>query len=229
MEEHIEESFINNNIEKLHKVGKKIIHLKHHIKYLEVCSLHKLTPQGLHIKKIPSISPFTTDFRKDWDSILETAEAQLSRRVLMENESNVKHRIKEFYGVFDKVLETEDLIADVEQLLVSFIDLEDKLFNRRVTKFLKTYNEINLNQIRREMVTENHFSKEIQKHFEDDKLIQSSITTRKQRKPAKQSNKRSAIISATIPSPPSSAPPILTLDSSSSSQACTTLHNLPKF
>ena len=97
----------------------------------------------------------------------------------MENESNVKHRINEFYGIFDKVLETEDLIADVKQLLVSFIDLEDKLFNRRVTKFLKTYNEINLNQIRREMVTENHFSKEIQKHLEDDKLIQSSITTRK--------------------------------------------------
>ena len=57
----------------------------------------------------------------------------------MENESNVKHRINEFYGIFDKVLETEDLIADVKQLLVSFIDLEDKLFNRRVAKFLKTY------------------------------------------------------------------------------------------
>ena len=74
----------------------------------------------------------------------------------------------------------EDLITDVELLLVSLIDLEDKLFNQRVTKFLKIYSEINLNQIRREMVTENHFSKEIQKHFEDKKLIQSSITTRKQ-------------------------------------------------
>ena len=55
------------------------------------------------------------------------------------------------------------------------------------------------------------------------KLIQSSITTRKQRKPAKQSNKRSAIISATIPSPPSSPPLILTLDSSSSS---TSVHDI---
>ena len=73
----------------------------------------------------------------------------------------------------------EDLITDVELLLVSLIDLEDKLFNQRVTKFLKIYSEINLNQMRREMVTENHFSKEIQKHFEDKKLIQSSITTRK--------------------------------------------------
>ena len=73
----------------------------------------------------------------------------------------------------------EDLITDAELLLVSLIDLEDKLFNQRVTKFLKIYSEINLNQIRREMVTENHFSKEIQKHFEDKKLIQSSITTRK--------------------------------------------------
>ena len=74
-------------------------------------------------------------------------------------------------------METEDPIADVEQLLVSFINLEDNRFNQRVTKFLKIYNEINLNQIGREMVTENHFSKEIQKHFEDNKLIQSSITT----------------------------------------------------
>ena len=98
----------------------------------------------------------------------------------MENESNVKHRINKFYSLFDKVLEMEDLITDVELLLVSLIDLEDKLFNQRVTKFLKIYSEINLNQIRREMVTENHFSKEIQKHFEDKKLIQSSITTRKQ-------------------------------------------------
>ena len=55
------------------------------------------------------------------------------------------------------------------------------------------------------------------------KLIQSSITTRKQRKPAKQSNKRSAIISATMPSPPSSLPLILTLDSSSSS---TSMHDI---
>ena len=52
---HIEESFISNNIEKLHKVGKKIIHLKHNIKYLEVCSLFKVAPQGLRIKKIPRI------------------------------------------------------------------------------------------------------------------------------------------------------------------------------
>ena len=55
----------------------------------------------------------------------------------MENESNVKHRINEFYSIFDKVLETEDPITDVEQLLVSFIDLEDKLFNRRVTKIFE--------------------------------------------------------------------------------------------
>ena len=147
MEEHIEESFLSNNIDKLHKVAKKIIHLKHHIEYLEVCSLLKVTPQGLHTKKIPGISLFTTDFRKDWDSIIETAEEQLRRRVLMENESNVKHRINEFYVIFYKVLETEDTITDVEQLLVSFIDLEEKLFNRRDIKFLKIYNEINLNQI----------------------------------------------------------------------------------
>ena len=65
----------------------------------------------------------------------------------MENESNVKHRINKFYSLFDKVLEMEDLITDVELLLVSLIDLEDKLFNQRVTKFLKIYSEINLNQI----------------------------------------------------------------------------------
>ena len=123
-------------------------------------------------------------------------------------------------------METEDPITDVEQLLVSFIDLEDKLFNRRVSKFLKIYTEINLNQIRREMVTENHFSKEIQKHFEDKQLIQSSITTRKQRKPTKQSKKRLAIPSATIPSPPLSPTPILPLDLSSSS---TSVHVVTQF
>ena len=114
MEEHREESFISNNIEKLHKVGKKIILPKHHIKYLEVHSLYKVTLQGLCLKKIPSISPFTIDFRKDWDSILETAGEQLSQRVLIENENNVKHRIKEFYRIFDKVLEMEDPVADVD-------------------------------------------------------------------------------------------------------------------
>ena len=65
----------------------------------------------------------------------------------MENESNVKHRINDFYGIFDKALETKDSITDVEQGLLSVIDLEDKLFNQRVTKFLKIYSEINLNQI----------------------------------------------------------------------------------
>ena len=76
------------------------------------------------------------------------------------------------------------------------------------------------------MVTENHFSKEIQKHFEDKQLIQSSITTRKQRKPTKQSKKRSAIPSETIPSPPSpplSPTSILSLDLSSSS---TSVHDI---
>ena len=147
----------------------------------------------------------------------------------MENESNVKHRINEFYGIFDKVLESEDPITDFEQLLVSSTDLEDKLFNRKVTKFLKIYNEINLNQKRREMVTENHLSKEIRKHFEDKKLIQSSITTRKQRKPTKQSKKRSATPSATIPSPPLSPTPILLLNLPSSSTNVQDLHSLPKF
>ena len=55
----------------------------------------------------------------------------------MENENNVKHRINEFYGIFDKVLETEDPMTDVEQLLLSLIDLEDKRFNRRVQNFWK--------------------------------------------------------------------------------------------
>ena len=76
------------------------------------------------------------------------------------------------------------------------------------------------------MVTENHFSKEIQKHFEDKQLIQSSITTRKQRKPTKQSKKRLAIPSATIPSPPLSPTPILPLDLSSSS---TSVHDITQF
>ena len=76
------------------------------------------------------------------------------------------------------------------------------------------------------MVTENHFSKEIQKHFEDNKLIQSSITTRKQRKPTKQSKRRSAIPCATIPSPPLLPTPILPLDLSSSS---TTVHDITQF
>ena len=76
------------------------------------------------------------------------------------------------------------------------------------------------------MVTENHFSKEIQKHFEDNELIQSSITTRKQRKPAKQSNKRSAIPPATILSAPLLPPPIFPLDSSSSSPS---MHDITQF
>ena len=33
----------------------------------------------------------------------------------MENESDVKHKINKFYSIFDKVLETEDPITDVEQ------------------------------------------------------------------------------------------------------------------
>ena len=90
----------------------------------------------------------------------------------------------------------------------------------------KIYNEIDLNQIRSEMVTENHFLKELQKHFEDNKLHQIYITTKKQRKPAKQLDKRSAILSATIPLPPLSPPPVLPLDSSSSSK---NVHDITQF
>ena len=90
----------------------------------------------------------------------------------------------------------------------------------------KIYNEIDLNQIRSEMVTENHFLKELQKHFEDNKLHQIYITTKKQRKPAKKLDKRSAILSATIPLPPLSPPPVLPLDSSSSSK---NVHDITQF
>ena len=90
----------------------------------------------------------------------------------------------------------------------------------------KIYNEIDLNQIRSEMVTENHFLKELQKPFEDNKLHQIYITTKKQRKPAKQLDKRSAILSATIPLPPLSPPPVLPLDSSSSSK---NVHDITQF
>ena len=90
----------------------------------------------------------------------------------------------------------------------------------------KIYNEIDLNQIRSEMVTENHFLKELQKHFEDNKLHQIYITTKKQRKPAKQLDKRSAILSATIPLPPLSPPPVLPLDASSSSK---NVHDITQF
>ena len=90
----------------------------------------------------------------------------------------------------------------------------------------KICHEVDLNQIRSEMVTENHFLKELQKHFEDNKLHQIYITTKKQRKPAKQLDKRSAILSATIPLPPLSPPPVLPLESSSSSK---NMHDITQF
>ena len=62
------------------------------------------------------MSQFTTDFRNDWDSILEKAEKQPSRGVLMENESNKRHKINEFYSAFD---------------------IEDQLLSQRVTKIFE--------------------------------------------------------------------------------------------
>ena len=100
-------------------------------------------------------------------------------------------------------------------------ELETWFTNRGYnSEIRKIYNEIDLNQIRSEMVTE------LQKHFEDNKLLQSYITTKNQRKPAKQSNKRSAVPSATIPLPPLSPPLVFPLDSSSSS---TNVHDITQF
>ena len=137
---------------------------------------------------------------------------------------NIKSLTSVFRG---SLMTTYDYGSDEIVLDERLKELETWFTNRGYnSEIRKIYNEIDLNQIRSAMVTENHFLKELQKHFEHNKLLQSYITTKKQRKPAKQSNKRSAVPSATIPLPPLSPPPVLPLDSSSSS---TNVHDITQF
>ena len=72
----------NNLLNKIQKNGIKVIHLKRHIKFLQICREYDITPNGLIIKKSPNIFPMSPFFRQDWKTIIKKSEKQLTEKIL---------------------------------------------------------------------------------------------------------------------------------------------------
>ena len=110
-----------------------------YIKFLQICKEYDVTPNGLIIKKSPNIFPVSPSFTQDWKSIIKKSENQLTGKILQESESSLNLKLEEFHGNLTYYLKNHNDISNIQKLLTACTELEDKLFNRRIVKYLCRY------------------------------------------------------------------------------------------
>ena len=158
----IRENVLENNLlNKIQKNGIKVIHLKHHIKFLQICREYDATPNDLIIKKSPNIFPVSASFTQDWKTIIKKSENQLTEKFLQESKSSLNLKLEEFHGNLTYYLKNHNDISNIQKLLTAYTELEDKLFNRRIVKFMKVCSTVSLKTIRTKMNLEYKFSRDL--------------------------------------------------------------------
>ena len=108
----------------------KVIQLKHHIKFLQICREYAVTPNGLIIKKSPNIFPVSPSFTQDWKTMIKKSENQLTEKILQESKSSLNLKLEEFHGNLTFYLKNHKYISNIQKLLAAYTELEDQLFNR---------------------------------------------------------------------------------------------------
>ena len=118
---------------KLRKTILKVVHLKHRIQFLSVCKKHDVTPKGLKIKQTPNIYPASNSFISEWRNVVKDTERQLITKVLEENRKNLTAQLNNSENNIAVYLKENDNMTVIQKMLSECIELEGKLFNRRVT------------------------------------------------------------------------------------------------
>ena len=180
MEAVIRENVLENNLlNKIQKNGIKVIHLKHHIKFLQICREYDVTPNGLIIKKSRNIFPISPSFTQDWKTIIKKSENQLTQKILQESKSSLNSKLEEFHGNLTYYLKNHNDISNIQKLLTAYTELEDKLFNRRIVKFMKVCSTVSLKTIRTKMNLEYEFSRDLQNRLLSHQISHNYINTRR--------------------------------------------------
>ena len=112
--------------------------------------------------------------------------------LLEQNKTNLNNRTNAFNNRFTKITKGNEDITDINNLLDSFINLENKLFNRRVIKFLKVCNSFEVQQLRNKMNIENRFSSDYQRRLLTFNIASKRASDRR-RKPINRFNSTSNI------------------------------------
>ena len=121
MEGVIRENVLENNLlTKLQKNGIKVIHLKHHIKFLQTCREYDVTLNGLIMKKSPNIFPVSPSFSEEWQSIIKNTENQLTEKVLQESKSSLNLKLTEFHRNLINYLQEHNDISNIQKFLATY-------------------------------------------------------------------------------------------------------------
>ena len=129
--------FQNYLLVKLRKTIFKIVHLKHHTQFSSVCKKYDVIPKGLKIKQTPNIYPVLNSFINEWRNVIKDTERQLITKVLEENRKSLTAQLSNSENNIAVYLKENDDMTVIQKMLSECIELEGKLFNRRVTKFIK--------------------------------------------------------------------------------------------
>ena len=117
---------------KLWKTILKVVHLKHRIQFLSVCKKYDVTPKGLKIKQTPNIYPASNSFINERRNVIKDTERQLITKVLEEKSKNLTAQLNNSENNIAVYLKENDNMTVMRKMLSECIELERKLFNRRV-------------------------------------------------------------------------------------------------
>ena len=97
-------------------------------------SIIQTVPKGIQIKKTPRICVTDNTFLEGWKSILKDIELALMHELKEKNNTIYFELHNDFFRNINESIDNGIDINSVRDLVQHFIDMENQLFNRRITK-----------------------------------------------------------------------------------------------
>ena len=146
----------------LEYLGKKVINYEHHSHFLEVCLSLQTIPKGLQmIKKTPCIRNTDNIIMKTWKKTLRNTKMALMHQLKEKDKAIYSQLHKEFFTHITKSLDNFLEINDIRDLVQFFVEEENKLFNRRIAKFVKLSEQHKLQDLSNRMLITEQLSSEL--------------------------------------------------------------------
>lgn len=133
---------------------------------------------GLVINKKPSIGLWSEQFNIKWKEVLLTAEKSMLQLLYIQNQENSNAKLKEFSELITNIKDQNNVF--LQELCESINELDALLFNRRVTKFIKFSDKVDITVLRKSMHIENPLLEIIQKKLLSEAIINNFISVQKQ-------------------------------------------------
>ena len=143
-----------------------------------ICINHDVIPTGLVINKKLSIGLWSEQFNIKWKEVLLTAEKSMLQLLYIQNKENSNAKLKEFSELITNIKHQNNVF--LQEFRESINELDALLFNRRVTKFIKISDKVDITVLRKSMHIENPLLEIIQKKLLSEAIIYNFISVRKQ-------------------------------------------------